>query len=82
MCHVQRWKHVLLPSAWVYSQGVSQAVYAALPEETRLSKPSPIIFLKAQKNNVEIMGMEKAAIRDSATLVEFFSFLENDVSFS
>lgn len=75
----QIWKYVLLPSALVYSQGVSQAIHNSIPEEKRLSKPSPIIFLKAQKNRVEIEGMERANIRDSATLIDFLAFLERDV---
>lgn len=76
----QVWKCVLLPSAWVYTQGVSQAIYQAIPEDKRLSKPSPIIFLKAEKNPTEIMGMERASIRDSAALIDFLAFLERDVS--
>lgn len=65
----------------MFSPGASQAIYAAVPPEKRLVKQSPIIFLKAKKNNVEIEGMRKANVRDSAALVEFLAFFEEQVCF-
>ncbi|GLV45292.1 uncharacterized protein CBL_05392 [Carabus blaptoides fortunei] len=72
----QQWHKILLPSKWVYTAGVSRAIYTTVPEEKRLSKPSPIMYLKAQKNEVEIQGMETASIRDSAALIDFLSYFE------
>lgn len=76
----QQWKKILLPSYWVYSPGVSRAIFTLTPPEKRLTKPSPIIFMKAEKNQREIEGMEKASIRDSAALIDFLSFFEEQVS--
>ena len=41
--------------------------------------PSPIIFMKARKNPVEVDGMRKAHIRDAAALCDFFAHFEEAV---
>ncbi|XRB25621.1 aminopeptidase P2 [Pseudoscourfieldia marina] len=41
--------------------------------------PSPIIALKALKNDAELSGMQEAHLRDGAALARFFSWLEREV---
>ncbi|XP_069700563.1 xaa-Pro aminopeptidase 1-like isoform X2 [Periplaneta americana] len=76
----QKWKKVLLPSQCVYSPGGSRAVYSAIPPEKQLAMPSPIIFMKARKNRVEIEGMRRAHIRDAVAVCDFLAYLEESVS--
>ena len=40
---------------------------------------TPIAFLKAIKNDVEVEGMMSAQLRDSAAFVEFLAWLENQM---
>lgn len=77
----QAWRLVLLPTKYVYSRGVSRTIFSLVPEEKRLLQPSPIIFLKALKNPVEIKGMERAHVRDAIVMCNFLSYLEKRVSF-
>ncbi|KXJ79015.1 hypothetical protein RP20_CCG001990 [Aedes albopictus] len=72
----QHWKRVLVPSAVVFDMGASEAIHSVLPREQVLDRPSPIIFLRAQKNEVEQQGMIKAHIRDGAAMCEVLSYLE------
>lgn len=77
----QAWDYVLVPSISVFSDGASQAIASLIPKEKRVSKPSPIIALKARKNPIEIAGMERAHIRDGAAMCEFLEYLERRVWF-
>lgn len=72
----QHWKRILVPSAVVFDMGASEAIHSVLPRELVLDRPSPIIFLRAQKNEVEQQGMIKAHIRDGAAMCEVLSYLE------
>ncbi|XP_058467362.1 xaa-Pro aminopeptidase ApepP [Malaya genurostris] len=72
----QHWKRILVPSTIVFDMGASEAIYSVVPRETVLNKPSPIIFLRAQKNEVERQGMKRAHIRDAAAFCEAMSYLE------
>lgn len=40
------------------------------------------MFMKAEKNDQEISGMENASIRDSAALIDFLAFFEEQVYMS
>ncbi|XP_055615430.1 xaa-Pro aminopeptidase 2 isoform X2 [Toxorhynchites rutilus septentrionalis] len=73
----QHWKRILVPSAVVFDLGASEAIHSALPRGLVLDKPSPIIFLRAQKNEIEKEGMKKAHIRDGVAMCEVLSFLES-----
>lgn len=77
----QHWKRILVPSAVVFDLGASEAIHSALPRGLILDKPSPIIFLRAQKNEVEKQGMKKAHIRDGVAMCEVLSYLESRVRF-
>ncbi|KAK5650517.1 hypothetical protein RI129_001546 [Pyrocoelia pectoralis] len=72
----QIWKTVLVPSSFVYSPGASKQIYDLVPEEKRISKPSPIIHLKAVKNPTERVGMRNAHIRDGAAMCMFLEYFE------
>ncbi|CAI4226824.1 unnamed protein product [Auanema sp. JU1783] len=63
---------VLIPASSSYAIG-------AIFSNNILNDVSPVQVLKAVKNNVEMEGMRQSHIRDSATLVEFFAWLEKEV---
>lgn len=76
----QNWKQILVPTYCVFSQGVSQRIYSIIPKRKRKLIQSPIIFLKARKNPVEIENMKIAHIRDAAAMCMFFSYFEQKVN--
>ena len=45
-----RWEKVLLGKKWAYSGGASYAVYGKLPDMKIKLDLSPIMLMKAQKN--------------------------------
>uniref|UniRef100_A0A8D8AK84 Xaa-Pro aminopeptidase 2 n=1 Tax=Culex pipiens TaxID=7175 RepID=A0A8D8AK84_CULPI len=73
----QHWKRILVPTAAVFDMGASEAIHGAIPRELVLDRPSPVIFMRAQKNEIEKQGMKKAHIRDGAAMCEVLSFLED-----
>ncbi|KAL1403002.1 hypothetical protein pipiens_019558, partial [Culex pipiens pipiens] len=73
----QHWKRILVPTAAVFDMGASEAIHGAIPRELVLDRPSPVIFMRAQKNEVEKQGMKKTHIRDGAAMCEVLSFLED-----
>ncbi|XP_060524186.1 xaa-Pro aminopeptidase 1-like isoform X2 [Cylas formicarius] len=72
----QLYKKILVPSHCVYSEGASHAIYEHIFEDRRLPKQSPIIYLKAIKNEVERQGMRTAHIKDAAALCDCFAYIE------
>lgn len=72
----QIWKKVLVPSQCVYDMGVSEAVYSSFRPSAIMARISPIIFMKAQKNDVERAGMRMAHIKDGAAMCDVMSYLE------
>ncbi|KAF5298629.1 hypothetical protein FQR65_LT09725 [Abscondita terminalis] len=72
----QLWNSVLVPSSCVYSPGASKMIYDLVPEDKRISKPSPIIHLKAIKNPTERIGMRNAHVRDGVAMCKFFEYME------
>lgn len=62
--------------------GASEAIYSSVPRDIILEKVSPIIFMKAQKNEVEREGMRKAHIIDGAAMCETLSYIEQKVCVS
>lgn len=72
----QRWHRLLVPSAIVFDTGASEAIHAILPRNIVFERPSPIIFFRAQKNEVERKGMRQAHIRDGVAMCEVLSRLE------
>lgn len=72
----QQWHRLLVPAAIVFDTGASEAIHTILPHNIILERPSPIIFLRAQKNDVEKRGMRQAHIRDGVAMCEVLSRLE------
>jgi len=56
--------------------GVSEGIYSAINREIIASKPSPIIMLRALKNEVEREGMREAHIKDAVAMCDTLSYLE------
>jgi Xaa-Pro aminopeptidase len=50
-----------------------------VPEDKRVSAVSPVVALKARKNDVEAKGMKAAHVRDAVALVDFLAFIEKEV---
>ncbi|KAJ8921864.1 hypothetical protein NQ315_008496, partial [Exocentrus adspersus] len=76
----QLYDKILVPSHCVYSEGASHAIYEHIYAEKRLPRQSPIIFLKAVKNHVEIRGMREANILDAAAVCDCLAYIENKVA--
>ncbi|CAH1279761.1 unnamed protein product [Diabrotica balteata] len=71
----QRYHKVLIPSHCVYSSGASHAIYEHVFANRRMLKQSPIIYLKAVKNEVEIKWMHYTSIRDAAAVCDCFAYI-------
>lgn len=74
-----RWKRVLVPTMNAFDMGASEAIYSALNREIILEHSSPVIFMRAQKNEVEREGMRRAHIRDAVAMIDTLSYLEERV---
>lgn len=60
--------------------GVSEAVYSQIRNrEIILERTSPIVYMRAQKNDVEREGMRRVHIRDAVAICDTFSYLEKRV---
>lgn len=70
----------MLPSLSVFDMGASEAIHSSVNREIILERPSPIINMRAQKNEVEREGMRRAHIRDAVAICDTFSYLEERVS--
>lgn len=75
-----KWKRVLLPSLSVFDMGASEAIHSSLNRENILERASPIITMRAEKNEVEREGMRRAHVKDAVAMCEAFSYLEERVS--
>lgn len=75
-----RWKRVLLPSLSVFDMGASEAIHSSLNREIISERASPIITMRAQKNEVEREGMRRAHVKDAVAMCETLSYLEERVS--
>ncbi|XP_066586300.1 xaa-Pro aminopeptidase 1 isoform X2 [Prorops nasuta] len=75
----QAWNTIWLPAPCGYTQGASKKIYSSIPSEKRLAKPSPVINLRAEKNEVEADGMRKAHVRDGVAMCEFLAYMEEQI---
>ncbi|XP_066984437.1 xaa-Pro aminopeptidase 1-like isoform X3 [Macrobrachium rosenbergii] len=71
---------VIIPQAHSYATGASYAVLSKIKAESRMVTPSPVILMKAQKNEVEIEGMKNAHVKDAVALCDFLSFMETEIT--
>lgn len=58
------------------SKFASYYLTSAVPQSRQLIKLTPICFMKAIKNTVEVQGMKNCHIRDGAAVCRFFGWLE------
>lgn len=77
----QQWRRVVIPTHCVFDLGVSEAIYSAFPRHLIVEKISPVILMRAQKNDKEREGMQKAHIIDGAAMCETLSYLEEQFMF-
>ncbi|KAG8036386.1 hypothetical protein G9C98_003708 [Cotesia typhae] len=77
----QTWSKVWLPSYCGYAQGASRIIYISIPVEKRFPHPSPIIELRAIKNEIEILGMRKAHLRDAVAMCDFMAYMEEQLKY-
>ncbi|XP_043273659.1 xaa-Pro aminopeptidase ApepP-like isoform X2 [Venturia canescens] len=75
----QAWNVVWLPAPCGYTQGASREIYMSIPVEKRLAKASPILDLRAEKNEVEAEGMRKSHIRDAMAMCDFLAYMEEQI---
>jgi Xaa-Pro aminopeptidase len=69
-----------MPKMSVFDMGVSEAIYSSVNPEIILKETSPIIYMRAKKNDVEREGMRRAHVRDAVALCDTLSYLEERVS--
>lgn len=60
--------------------GVSEAIISSVNPEIIHKEYSPIIYMRAEKNEVEREGMRRAHVRDAVALLDTLSYLEERVS--
>ncbi|KAK4322354.1 hypothetical protein Pmani_006911 [Petrolisthes manimaculis] len=66
-------------SSILVSTGSSYSIYNAIPSSKRVIGENPIHNMKAQKNEVERVGMRRAHVKDGVALCDFLSFLESEI---
>ncbi|XP_034173971.2 xaa-Pro aminopeptidase ApepP isoform X2 [Osmia lignaria lignaria] len=72
----QAWNIVWLPTRCAYSPGASMEIFNSIPPEKRLPKPSPVLSLRAEKNEVEAEGMRRSHLRDGIAMCDFLAYME------
>lgn len=66
----------------MFDLGSSEAIFSALRSHLVYEKPSPVIFMRAQKNAIEREGMQRAHVLDGTAMCEALSLLESRVTSS
>ncbi|KAG6457478.1 xaa-Pro aminopeptidase 1 [Manduca sexta] len=67
---------ILIPAAGTFQRGASAAIAQSITATKRMFLLSPIVYLKAQKNEAEVKGMRKAHLRDAVAMCTLLSYLE------
>ncbi|XP_041970704.1 xaa-Pro aminopeptidase 1-like [Aricia agestis] len=67
---------ILIPIGGTFQRGASAAIALSVPQAKRVPQASPIIYLKAQKNQAEIKGMKRAHLRDAVAMCTVLSYIE------
>lgn len=68
------------PKIWVDTKTSNYLIYTSIPETQRFEKNSPIVLMKAKKNDAELLGMRACHLRDGAAMAEFMSWLEDELN--
>ncbi len=64
----------------VFDMGVSEAIYSLINADIIHERTSPIVYMRAQKNQEEREGMRRAHVRDAVALCDTLSYLEERVN--
>lgn len=64
---------------WIDPKSINQAIYSTVKDVSVIEQESPIVSLKAQKNQKELKGMRECHIRDGAAVVEFLAWLDHRI---
>ena len=70
---------LLLTKPSNYLSGASYAVYSALPDTVAKLDHSPVLQMKAVKNEAEISGMVEAHIKDAVAFCDWAAFMEEQI---
>lgn len=65
---------------WMDGRSANLALFLSVPEERRLDQRSPLLLMKACKNEAELAGMRACHLRDGAAVAECLSELEEDLA--
>ena len=64
---------------WIDPTSSNLAIYESIPKENRICDHSPLSIAKAIKNETEKTGLRNCCLRDSAAIIEYFSWLEKEL---
>lgn len=71
----------MLPSPTSLDMGASEAIHSSIwSRDVIVEQISPIVYMRAQKNDVEREGMRKSHVRDASAMCDTFQYLEERVS--
>lgn len=73
------WQSVLLPTKNYMDMGTSAEIYSALNQVAKVSRTSPIVFMRSQKSEAERKGVRHANVRDAVAICESLRILEEIV---
>jgi len=61
---------------WMDKRTANYALWSSVDADRRIEAASPLVLMKAVKNDAELAGMRAAHERDGAALVEFMAWLD------
>ena len=65
---------------WIDTKTANAAISESIPAKMKFEKRSPIVMMKAIKNDAELNGMRECHLRDGAAFAEFLSWLEEQLA--
>lgn len=65
---------------WIDTSTLNAKLSLALPHQTMLAKSSPVMLMKAIKNDKEIKHIKQVMAKDGAALTKAFMWLENQLA--
>ncbi|RVE53172.1 hypothetical protein evm_002269 [Chilo suppressalis] len=68
---------ILIPTSGTFQRGASAAIAQSVPLNKQVFQTSPIIYLKAQKNEAEVKGIKKAHLRDAVAMCTLLCYLQD-----
>lgn len=80
MIRSHKWNTILIPHSFAFDWGASEAIFTSLPIHKVVNVVSPILYMKARKNEVQQLGMQRANVIDGAAMCETLSYIEQLVN--